>query len=111
MKEYPSWQDLAEGEERSCDDITSAFSNFISNSGTYTIKGDSLIREAIVAKSPNYVNDRPRTASAFTLNGDQLTTSGRQTVWTYKRRKSLKNKHSRPCAIDYIYGSKCAKQA
>ena len=88
MKERPSWSDLAEGEERSCDDISSAYNDFISNSGAYTIQGDSLIREAIVAKSPNYMNDGPRTASAFTLNGDQLTTSGRQmSVWTYKRLK------------------------
>ena len=87
LEARPSWVDLEEGEERAVEDIVNAFEGLISNSGTYSIEGDSLIREAIVAKSPSYMNDRPRTASAFTLSGDQMTTQGGENVWTYKRLK------------------------
>ena len=87
LEDRPSWGDLEEGEETAVEDIVNAYEGLISNSGTYSIEGDSLIREAIVAKFPNYMNEWPRTASAFELSGDQMTTLGGQGVWTYKRLK------------------------
>lgn len=71
-EDRPSWAELEEGEERSSDDIINAYQGLISNSGTYEIVGDSLIRYAIVAKSPNYMNDYPRRAQHLTIEKDSI---------------------------------------
>lgn len=67
-----SWSDLPDGEERSIEDISASYSRLTSNSGRYKIQGDSIIHEAIVSKHPNFMNDFPRWAVAYSLEGDQM---------------------------------------
>ena len=67
-----SWADLSDGEERSFEDISASYSRLTSNSGRYMIQGDSIIHEAMVAKHPNFMNDFPRWAVAYSLEGDQM---------------------------------------
>lgn len=81
----PSWEELEEGQERSADDIIASYSRLTSNSGTFEIQGDSLIRTAIVAKHPNFMNDWPRGASMYTLEGDKLVTITSRGSSTYTR--------------------------
>ncbi|MDM9631099.1 lipocalin-like domain-containing protein [Robiginitalea aurantiaca] len=71
-EDRPSWPSLKEGEERSDEDIRNAYSGLISNSGTYEVVGDSLIQYAIVAKSPNYMNDAPRSSKLLTIEKDSI---------------------------------------
>lgn len=75
-EERPSWAELAEGEERSSEDIRNAYQGLISNSGTYEIQGDSLITYAVIAKSPNYMNDNPRRARHITIKENEIVFSG-----------------------------------
>ena len=70
----PSWPEIPDGEKVSYDDLSNAYSNLTSNSGRYEIRGDSIFYDVIIAKSPNFMNDYPKMAAAFTLDGDQLTT-------------------------------------
>ncbi|WP_445383089.1 hypothetical protein [Robiginitalea sp. IMCC43444] len=72
MEDRPSWADLAEGEKRSMDDIKNAYQGFWSNSGRYEIVGDSLVRNIIVAKYPNNMNDNPRRAEHLTIEQDSI---------------------------------------
>ena len=81
----PSWPEIPEGEETPEENIRNAYSGLTSNSGRYTIKGDSIIRDVIVAKFPNFMNDFPRSAFAYTLDGDQLVTTGSRGSSTYRR--------------------------
>ena len=69
----PSWPEIPDGEKVSYDDLSNAYFGSISNSGRYEIRGDSLFYDIIVAKSPNLMNDSPKMANAFKLDGDQLT--------------------------------------
>ncbi len=73
--ERPSWADLPNGEERSAEDISNAYNGLTSNSGTYEIQGDSLVRTALIAKHPNYMNDEPTNSVGFKLDGDKMTTT------------------------------------
>jgi len=66
------WPELEEGEERNPDDIMNAYRRLTSNSGTYEIKGDSIIFDVIVAKSPSYMNNSGRLARHLKLKGDKL---------------------------------------
>ena len=84
-EDRPSWPDLAEGEERADEDKVNAYDGLISNSGRYRIEGDSIIHDIIVAKWPNFMNDFPRSAVAYSLDGDQLSTTGFQGTATYRR--------------------------
>jgi hypothetical protein len=84
-EDIPSWEELEEGEERSDEDIRTSYSRLTSNSGTYEIQGDSIIHNAIVAKHPNFMNDGPRWARAFSLDGDNLATTGSRGTWALKR--------------------------
>ena len=59
-------------QERNPDDIMKAYRYLTSNSGAYEIKGDSIIFNVMVAKSPNYMNDAPNVARHYTLDGDKL---------------------------------------
>ena len=67
-----SWPVLEEGVERNPDDIMNAYRHLTSNSGAYEIKGDSIIFDVMVAKSPNYMNDSPNLARSHKLEGDKL---------------------------------------
>jgi hypothetical protein len=67
-----SWPVLEEDEERNPDDIMNAYSHLTSNSGAYEIKGDSIVFDVIVAKSPNFMNDYPTMARSHKLEGDKL---------------------------------------
>lgn len=82
-----SWPDIADGEERSEEEIRNSYSRLTSNSGSYEIQGDSIIHEAIVAKHPNFMNDGPRWATAYSLDGDQLVTTGGRGSSTHRRLK------------------------
>ena len=72
----PSWPEIPDDEETPEEHIRNAYSGLISNSGRYNIEGDSIIYDVIVAKYPNFMNDFPRFAVAYTLDGDQLVTTG-----------------------------------
>lgn len=80
-----SWSDLPDGEDRSEEEIRNSYSRLTSNSGRYEIQGDSIIHEAVVAKHPNFMNDWPRWATAYSLDGDQLVTTGSRGSSTYRR--------------------------
>ncbi|MFT5954933.1 MAG: hypothetical protein ACI8QD_001784 [Cyclobacteriaceae bacterium] len=82
-----SWPEIPEGEEWSEEEILSSYGRLTSNSGKYTIEGDSIIHEAIIAKHPNFMNDWPRWATSFTLDGDQLSTIGNRGSSSYRRIK------------------------
>ena len=84
-QERPSWLDIPEDEDTPEENIRNAYDGLTSNSGRYTIAGDSIIHDIIVAKYPNFMNDFPRSASAFTLDGDQLVTTGNFGSSTYRR--------------------------
>lgn len=81
----PSWPEIGEDEERTEEEILNSYFRLTSNSGTYEIQGDSIIHEAIVAKHPNFMNDWPRWTTAYTLDGDNLVTTGSRGSSTYKR--------------------------
>ena len=81
----PSWPQIEDGEETPEENIRNAYDGLISNSGRYAIKGDSIIHDVIVAKWPNFMNDFPRAASAYTLEGDKLVATGNRGSTTYKR--------------------------
>ena len=86
----PSWPERSEGEKVAYDDLSNAFFNFRSNSGRYEIRGDSIFHDVIVAKVPYFMNDYPKWARAFKLDGDQLTTNGStpqgtNRIWTCRR--------------------------
>ena len=49
-----------------------AYRHLTSNSGAYEIKGDSIVFDIIVAKSPNFMNDYPTRARSHKLEGDKL---------------------------------------
>jgi len=88
----PSWpapegEDFPDDEDTPEENIRNAYSGLISNSGRYSIVGDSIIHDIIVAKYPNFMNDFPRSANAFTLDGDQLVTTGNFGSSTYRRLK------------------------
>lgn len=76
-KDRPSWVELEEGQNRD-EDIINAYDGLVSNSGSYEIIGDSLIRHVIVSKYPNFMNDKPRFAVHITWDEDEiiLETSG-----------------------------------
>lgn len=90
-EDRPSWPELPDGEEVSYDNLSNAYSNLISNSGRYEVRGDSIFVDLIVAKSPNFMNDIQKAAYAFALDGDKLTTTGAgpggNFSFTYRRLK------------------------
>lgn len=85
--ERPSWPEIPDGEDTPDEHILNAYGGLISNSGRYTIEGDSIIHEAIIAKYPNFMNDFPRWALAYTLDGDMLETTGNFGSDSYRRIK------------------------
>ncbi len=74
--EIPSWPVLNEEEKISYDVLESTWNNSVLHAGTYEIRGDSIVHEILVAKSPNMMNESGRYSWAFTLNGDELITTG-----------------------------------
>jgi len=88
LEDRPSWPDIPDDDETAEEDIRNAYDGLISNSGRYNIVGDSIIHDIIVAKYPNFMNDFPRSAVAFTLDGDQLVTTGNRGSATYRRLSS-----------------------
>jgi len=86
-EERPSWPEIPDGEETPDEHILNAYNGLISNSGTYTIEGDSIIYEVTVAKYPNFMNDFPRWSVAYTLDGDMLETTGIRGSSSYRRIK------------------------
>jgi len=81
----PSWPEIPDDEETAEENIRNAYTGLTSNSGRYSIQGDSIIHDIIVAKYPNFMNDFPRSAFAYTLDGDQLVTTGSRGSRTYRR--------------------------
>ncbi|HEY5689874.1 MAG TPA: lipocalin-like domain-containing protein [Cyclobacteriaceae bacterium] len=90
-RERASWPDRADGEDVSDENIKDAYNGLTSNSGEYEIRGDSIYYNAIIAKSPNFMNDWPKVARKFSLEGDQLVTNSKTfggdgtTTTTYRR--------------------------
>lgn len=84
-EDIPSWEELAEDQERTDEEIRNSYSRLTSNSGTYEVQGDSIIHQAIVAKHPNFMNDWPRWARAYSLEDDVLVLTGSRGTSTHKR--------------------------
>ena len=69
-----NWADREEGEKATFNEYENAYNNLTSNSGSYEIIGDSLKRDLIVAKHPNFMNEEKTYTVAYKLDGDTLTT-------------------------------------
>lgn len=69
-------------------EILAAYGSFIANAGRYTLEGNRLIREAYMAKDPNYMAAWPDNDQTWTLEMDGpnrlITTdqNGVVTIWT-----------------------------
>ncbi|MFC4720943.1 hypothetical protein ACFO5O_01310 [Geojedonia litorea] len=70
--ERPSAPEVKEGEAIDADYFKQVYLGYLSNAGTYSRVGDSLIHQVMVAKSPTVMNNNTRIAQHFKLDKDTL---------------------------------------
>ena len=70
-----NWTEKENKEKPTFEEYENAYNGLTSNSGSYEIQGDSMKRDIIVAKHPNFMNQTKSYSRAYTNEGDVLTTS------------------------------------